>query len=69
MARKLDIPEGVPLHVGTYSPGDGVTRYRFFSEPSGYFGPKSGIFTALGYKEADAFVMGYCHGYGKGKGG
>ena len=49
------------LHVDTWSPGDGVTRYRFFDKPSGYFGPHSGIFTALGFKKAAVFVRGPPH--------
>jgi len=50
--------------VKTYSPGDGVTRYRFFdlghTNPKGqsYFGPDNGIYTALGMKEAWTFVYG-----------
>lgn len=50
------------LSVHTWSPGDGVTRYRFFdlpeSEHQSYFGPASGRYTALGLKEAWAFVSG-----------
>lgn len=47
------------LHVSTYSPGDGVTRYRFFDKPgNSYFGPDNGIYTALGLKEAWAYVYG-----------
>ena len=48
------------LNVRTYSPGDGVTRYRFFyaSDDSTYFGPSNGLFTALGIKEAMAYVQG-----------
>jgi len=54
----------VGLHIGTYSPGDGVTRYRFFVTEAGqplnsYFGPRNGIYTALGLKEAWAFLAGY----------
>lgn len=47
--------------VKTYSPGDGVTRYRFFyNAPVGqsYFGPANGRYTALGFKEAMAFARG-----------
>jgi hypothetical protein len=51
--------------VRTYSPGDGVTRYRFFRIddcPKGvgqnYFGPANGTFTALGLKEARTFIAG-----------
>ena len=48
------------LYIRTWSPGDGVTRYRFFTSPdNSYFGPESGIYTALGLKEAMAFVEGY----------
>lgn len=58
--------ESVGLYVRTYSPGDGVTRYRFFEKkdlqagevPSSYFGPRSGIYTALGYKEATVYLAG-----------
>lgn len=46
------------LYVRTWSPGDGQTRYRFFKEPSGYFGPHDGIYTALGLKEARTFLAG-----------
>lgn len=53
------------LYFRTNSPGDGVTRYRFFkaeadgSEPNGYFGPANGIHTALGLKGAETFLAGY----------
>jgi hypothetical protein len=48
------------LYLATYSPGDGVTRYRFFNKPgSNYFGPRDGIYTALGIKEAEIFLAGY----------
>lgn len=40
-----------------HSPGDGVTRYRFFTNPKNdYFGPENGIHTALGLKAAWLFV-------------
>jgi hypothetical protein len=49
------------LHIRTYSPGDGVTRYRFFTDPANsYFGPSIGIGTVLGFKAAETFVNGYC---------
>lgn len=51
----------VGLWVCTYSPGDGVTRYRFFDKPgNSYFGPGSGVYTALGYREACTFLAGWC---------
>lgn len=53
------------LLLCTYSPGDGYTRYRFFRKsevPAAtqtYFGPANGLYTALGYKEAMAWLAGY----------
>ena len=60
-----DWAEMAGLVVRTHSPGDGVTRYRFFrdSAPTGegdgsdYFSG-FGCYTALGMKEALAFVAG-----------
>jgi hypothetical protein len=51
----------VGLHFDTYSPGDGVTRYRFFLQPTDYFAG-NGIYTALGKKEAETFVAGFVLG-------
>jgi hypothetical protein len=56
---RADLPPGYAIY--TYSPGDGVTRYRFFKNASpkqDYFGPDNGIYTALGYAEAEAFASG-----------
>lgn len=53
------------LWVATWSPGDGVTRYRFFNKPgNSYFGPGDGIYTALGLKNAWQFAQGYAWGRG-----
>lgn len=60
------------MTVETWSPGDGVTRYRFFDIKPGseadkeqtYYGPKDGVYTALGLKEAYAFLH-----YGSRRGG
>lgn len=51
------------LGLATYSPGDGLTRYRFFpsGSPSDYFGAAE-LYTALGVKEALTFVRGYIAG-------
>jgi hypothetical protein len=52
----------VGLYVRTYSPGDGLTRYRFFKKSkvkNSYFGPQNGIYTALGMKEAETWLAGY----------
>ena len=46
------------LYVDSYSPGDGVTRYRFFGKPMDYFAG-GGLFTALGKKEAETWLEGY----------
>ena len=54
----------VGMFVRTYSPGDGVTRYRFFrisdteQERQTYFGPANGAYTALGIKEAETYLAG-----------
>lgn len=45
------------FYVATYSPGDGVTRYRFFDEePCDYF-------EGYGFKEALANAQGRRDGY------
>jgi len=60
--------KNVGLHCGTWSPGDGTTRYRFFAGPTAkensYFGPGHGIYTALGAKEASTFIAGFALGLG-----
>jgi hypothetical protein len=53
------LPPGYSVH--TWSPGDGVTRYRFFrNAPKNqtYFGPDNGIYTALGIREAETYAAG-----------
>lgn len=47
------------LYVYTYSPGDGVTRYRFsLDEDSDYCGC-NGLRTVLGYERAEIFADGF----------
>jgi hypothetical protein len=61
-----DYAKGAGLTVETWSPGDGATRYRFFDEAGPnqtYFGPKSGIYTALGLKDAWNYLYGYAAGH------
>lgn len=55
--------------IRTYSPGDGVTRYRFFApdDKSSYFGPSSGMGTALGLADAISWMEGYRKGYDQGR--
>ncbi len=61
MTRKQELAESaerIGLYVRTYSPGDGVTRYRFFTNPENdYFGPENGICTVLGLKAAKLFIL------------
>lgn len=51
------------LYVATYSPGDGVTRYRFIKsrKPVSYF-QQNGLYTALGLSEAETWLGGYRRG-------
>ena len=51
------------LVIHTYSPGDGVTRYRFFKHfVDGYFSD-DGVHTSLGSKAAWEFLKGVEVGY------
>lgn len=50
------------FHYATYSPGDGVTRYRFSTLGGDYFAIRN-EYTALGIKEALAYAFGRVHGY------
>ena len=59
--------ESLGLTMRTWSPGDGTTRYRFFDKPGPgqtYFGPASGMHTALGLKQAWDFLYSYAAGRG-----
>jgi hypothetical protein len=49
------------LHIDTYSPGDGVTRYRVFSAPTDYFAG-SGLGTVLGAADLLTFLRGIREG-------
>lgn len=55
------------FYVSTYSPGDGVTRYRFSSESGDYFEMRK-EFTALGFKEAMAYAKGRVDGVNQTRG-
>lgn len=57
-AKLREVAKSVGLHIDTWAPGDGVTRYRFFTKPSDYFAG-DGLYTALGLKEAWCFLRGY----------
>jgi len=63
MSRLTDIQESAGdfgLYVEIWNPGDGVTQYRFVKEPAG---PKDGIYTAYGAKEAETFLTGVSAGW------
>ncbi len=70
MGRKEVLRSECEAHgftVDWYSPGDGVTRYRFFvaeDTRNDYFSAH-GDFTALGWKEALAYATGRTHGYAR----
>ena len=51
----------VGLHVTTWSPGDGATRYRFSHDDTDYFACYP-LFTALGLGEAVTYFYGYMAG-------
>jgi hypothetical protein len=55
-----EIAYGYGLDLFTYSPGDGVTRYRFArsGEQTCYFSG-NGITVVLGRKEARLWLLGY----------
>ncbi len=67
MTKRAELQEYCEVggfHVATYSPGDGVTRYRFFTKDGNdYFGPDEGDWTALGLKEAWAYARGRRQGW------
>lgn len=54
--------------VYEHSPGDGMTRYAFFHNPTScdqnYFGPENPKFTALGRREAYILASGIGLGAG-----
>lgn len=60
----VELGKGAGFYVASYSPGDGVTRYRFFDceEPCDYF-EGYGCCTKLGFKEALAYAQGRRDGY------
>lgn len=54
------------LYVATWSPGDGVTRYKFSNKPGTYYSVNE-LYTALGYREAATYARGFVDGiyYGR----
>ena len=54
------------LYIYTYSPGDGITRYRMSnSSHSNYFACHA-LHTALGFSQAQLYVTGFIDGYWNG---
>jgi len=64
----FNLADTVNVHIATWSPGDGVTRYRFIdkrSEPSwcwDYDATSHPLYTALGLREASVWLLGYASG-------
>ena len=57
MTELRTMAKNAGLYVATWSPGDGVTRYRFFDKPGNtYFGPQTTLCTVLGLKAAHRYV-------------
>ena len=51
------------LFIGKWSPGDGMTRYRFFERAGNtFYGPDCGIHTSEGSAQAMEFLTGFCYG-------
>lgn len=48
----------IGLHVSSWSPGDGVTRYRFSREEQDY-DASDGLVTVAGRKDALLWLRGY----------
>jgi len=61
----MEWAESLGLYIDDYAPGDGVTRYRVFTEKKSYFAG-DGIFTALGLRELRIFLRGYSAGLARG---
>ena len=64
----------VGLVVRSWSPGDGVTRYRFIRADApenqhDYFGASGSnkLYTALGISEADTWLTGFSQGWFAGR--
>lgn len=62
----LDHARHLGLDVGTYSPGDGVTRYRAWERGTAhaydYFSAPHPLYTALGLAEFRVWLAGYAAG-------
>lgn len=61
--RELEVQANVlGLSVDFYSPGDGVTRYRFFAGSGHDYFESGGLYTAFGIAEAITWLTGYSQG-------
>lgn len=60
----LELTEQAGVYVDTWSPGDGVTRYRFASVPGCYFSWShvDTLATCLGARDAVTFLRGMLAG-------
>lgn len=59
-----DLAKAAGLYVTTWRPGDGMTRYKFFTHPASY-DEGDGVGRAVGRKEAVAFLRGYLASHGR----
>ncbi len=59
-----EFADSVDLHVETWSPGDGVTRYRFHRRSDESYNSGNEIATVLGRKAAMTFLRGVQAGRG-----
>lgn len=57
LVRLADRARLLGIHVETWTPGDGVTRYRFWATAADA-DVKDPVFTALGRREAHVFMDG-----------
>ncbi len=65
MSKRIDILNNrlpVGYHIATWSPGDGVTRYRICPDGQDYFST-SGMPTALGFRAAETMVEAFAAGW------
>ena len=71
--KRIDMLRSLAKEAGCYvaewSPGDGVTRYRFYhgTQPRQYYDEVNPCYTALGYREALTYLHGRVAGYQAGR--
>jgi len=61
-SEALEMVKALGLHVETWAPGDGSTRYRVFQDTRGYHSGGE-IYTALGPADLLTFLKGWRAGF------